>query len=207
MAKKVSKKPINKKENEPELVRTGEFGKRVGVTKQTVLQAIKSGRLTSFTMVGREYRIDVEKGLKEWDVNTNKKMQAKVQARENAKKIVTRAAKNKKGFEDSPEGPRTYNGMTTADAERQEKFYKAELAKLKFEEQAGQLMETEKVKKAAFEVGRKIRDNIMSIAAKHSHELAAETDPHKTEVMLSKMLNDALGEIIAVDFEKLKRQS
>lgn len=209
------KKDETKKEETPEYIGPTDFGKLVGgVSRYTVRHAIKTGRLTCFVIENGRYKIHAKEGVKEWETNTDKKAQAKAHAREAKKKIVkaekdgkleTKAAKNKKGFIDNPQGARTYNGLTTADAERQEKFYKAELAKLKFQEQAGQLMETEKVKKAAFEVGRKIRDNMMSIAAKHAHELAAETDPHTLEVLLTKKINEALGETITVDFEKLKR--
>lgn len=184
-------------------VNASEFAKIMGVARQTVNAAIKKGRISATKTDGGRFIISVEKAKKEWEANTDKTAQAKGNV--NKKKILTVAAKNKKGFEDNPEGARTYNGMTTADAERQEKFYKAELAKLKYQEQSGLLMETEKIKKAAFAVSRSVRDNVMSVAAKHSHELAAETDPHKLEVLLSKQLSDALGETISVDFEKIKR--
>ena len=94
--------------------------------------------------------------------------------------------------------PKTFEGLTTQDAERQEKVYKARLAQLKYLEQSGELIKVDDVKKQAFETNRKVRDIIMSIPARFSHEFAAETDPHTLEIKLKKELTAALAELTGV---------
>jgi len=158
-----------------------EFARLIGVTRGAVDYAIKKGRIKS-QQVGNKRMLDFEKAKKEWDENTDKAASKKGHAKKKIKsKVVNQEYVAK-----------TYDGLTTSDAERQEKVYKARLAELKYKEQAGELAEVKKIKKEAFETGRKVRDAIMQIPARLSHEIAVETDPHKCEVMLAKELNQAL---------------
>lgn len=159
-----------------------EFAKFVGVSRPAIVYAIQKGKLLTPKKVKGKWVINKAKTKKEWDTNLDKTAQAKNRKKE---------PKEEKPFE-----PKTYDGLTLADAERQDKVYKARLSQLKYLEQAGKLVNTDEIQIQAFETGRKVRDAIMSIPPRVAHELAVETDPHTLETRLNKELTDALDRII-----------
>lgn len=77
-------------------------------------------------------------------------------------------------------------------------FYKAELARLEFEQVSGKLVEKEKVEAEAFRIAQLVRDGILNVPARLSGILAAETDQRKVHDQLEKELRQAL-EALALD--------
>jgi len=162
-----------------------EFAKLMGVTRQVISYAGKQGKITTH-MIGKIKMVHGPTATKEWKKNIDAK------ASDKAKKIKEKKLNPKPVKVE----PKMYEGLTLADAERQDKVYKARLSQLKYLEQAGNLVEVDKVQRQAFENGRKIRDALMSLPTRLAHELAAETDPHKLEIRLTRELTDALDRII-----------
>ena len=159
-----------------------EFAKLMGVTRRSVSYAAEKGRI-KYKDINGSKMIHGQKGKKEWEQTIDKVASKK------GKKAKTKKSK-------VIEGPKTFEGLTTADADRQEKVYKARLSQLKYLEQAGKLVDVDKVQKRAFELGRQLRDAIMSLPPRLAHELAAETDPHKLEMKLHRELTEALDKFI-----------
>ena len=156
-----------------------EFARLIGISRQRVNYAANRGKV-KFKLVDGIKMVEPKTAQEEWELaKTLRKSRNPSGKKKEKPKIV------------SAESPR-YQGLTTADAERQEKLYKARLSELKYLEQAGDLVNIKNVKKQAFETARKVRDAVMSIPARVCHELAAETDPHILENQLAKELAQAL---------------
>ena len=162
----------------------------MNVHRQTVAKAVHSGRIET-KRDGRIHLVHAETAKKQWGLNTNKKMSDLANMKKTKKEKVE---DNDPAYEAYK--VQKYEGFTTADADRKDKFYKAKLSELKFKEQSGQLVDSEEIKKEAFEVGRKLRDTLMSMPARLSHELAVETDPHMVEVLLTREIIKALDKHI-----------
>ena len=176
------------------LVTLLEFSRMIGISSRKVYAAANKGKFT-FKMSNGAKVVDPKKAEKEWKANKSetalKKNPSGKKKVKGAKVVIVKKEKEKK-----EEGPPTYEGLTTADAERKEKVFKAKISELRYLEQAGSLVEIDKVEKKAFELARRTRDAVMSIPAKMSHELAVETNPHKLEIMLTKALQKTLQKLI-----------
>lgn len=174
------------------LITLSEFSKIVGVTNQAVVYAIKKGKVPSAKKVKGVWQLNRVKAKKEWDANTDPIASAK------GKKL--RVSKKKEKAIDKAEvfEPKTFEGLTLADADRQDKVYKARMSQLKYLKESGELVSIADVKREAFEIARKVRDALMSIPARVSHELAVETDPHTLELQLQKELTDVLDKLMEV---------
>lgn len=166
-----------------DLVSIPEFAKIIGVSQERVRRVVKTGRLTTYKE-GRFIQLDPKTAKKEWmetktETSSNKNPSGK--KKDSTKtKIVTKVEVAK------------FDGMTTADAERKEKVYRAKLSELKYLEQAGSLLKKDDVQRHSFESARKVRDSMLGIPARFAHELAVETDPYKLENHLLKIITKAL---------------
>ena len=170
-------------------VTLAEFARLINISYTQVKYAANKGKFKCKKR-GRAKVVHPETAKKQWDANKTETA---------SKKNPSGKSKHK---EDKSAEPPRYLGLTTADAERQEKVYKARLSELKYNEQAGKLVDAELVKKEAFQSSRRARDAIMRIPMRMSHEFAAETDPHKLEIMLTKALQKALEDYIKKEGKK-----
>ncbi len=161
-----------------------QYAQHRGVSKQAVSVAVKKGRI-SCKWEGVKAFIDSEKADREWGSNTD----------------LTTAPQR----EEAPPPP----AEPTAEPERRLgvagaaailKGYQAKLAKLQFEEKSGKLVATDVVEHDAFRVARAVRDGMLSIPAKVSAELAAETDPFEVHKKLEREIRLAL-ENLATELE------
>ena len=181
------------------LVSFSAFAKLVGVSPQRVSQAAKAGKI-SFEIIGNKKLVDPVAGKKEWAANKTSHARnlsgLKKSAKKNkkVKKIKKKPTKTKVAVK--PEPVPTYDGMTTADADRKKKVFEAKLAELKFSEQAGELIKIVDVKREAFALARGTRDAVLSLPARIAHEIAAETDPRQSELLLLKELTKVLQKLI-----------
>ena len=73
--------------------------------------------------------------------------------------------------------------------------YKARMAKLEYEAMQGKLINVDEVKRDAFKIARILRDAILNVPIKLSHEIAAETNPKAIEKLLTTELRQVLSEI------------
>ena len=80
--------------------------------------------------------------------------------------------------------------------------YQAELSKLQVSQQRGDLVPADEVRKAAFQVGRSVREALSNLADRLSHQLAGETDPAVIHQLLSDEHRDALLALAEVEVEE-----
>lgn len=158
-----------------------EFAKLIGVSRQRVNYAASKGKI-KFKIIENKKMVEPKSAKKDWQANNtpgrNPSGQAKVKTIIKVKEVER------------------FEGLTTADADRRERVYKAKLSELKYLEQAGNLIKADEVQREAFIIARKTRDAIMSLPAKIAHELAGETDPHRVEVLLNERLTKTLERLI-----------
>jgi hypothetical protein len=180
-----------------------QFAKLIGVGDSAVFNAIKAGRFVkaiSVDVSGR-HLIDAEIGQVEW--NQNKRRPSRNSDPEQ-KKIKFSAPED---LDSSSEGEES---DSIIEHERRLKHYQAEIARLKFEEQSGKLMNGDAVKKQAFKVARSVRDAMLNIPARVSAELAAEKSPFEINRRLEEEIRYALSnlsEAIIGDGEELEELS
>jgi hypothetical protein len=156
-----------------------QFAKLIGASHTAVNKAVKNGRLT----LTPDGKIDPDTAREQWDAGAD-------------------GSKRRDKPEPAPEQPspvsRTPTAATayaTARAIREE--YNARNARLEYEQKAGKLVAADKVRLESFQAARLTRDTILNVPNKIAHELAAETDPAKVHVLLTKALNVALEELAA----------
>lgn len=157
----------------PKKLSPPKFAKLIGVSQSAVSRAINTGRLPNSAKMlpSGHYEIDVEVGQVEWVQN---KMRG-------ARNVPERG---------DLEG-------SAIESERKKKHYDAELARLKFEKEAGKLLDASKVEKESFKVARVVRDAILAIPARMSAELAGMTNPFEIEALLEKEFRTALENLSA----------
>lgn len=145
-----------------------EFARLIGVSSQAVSGAIADGRLPKSVTIGSNGKklIDARIGVEEF--NQNKK----------------RGAVN---FSEK-DGRRKSDDSESADSEKRLKHYRAELARIDFEEAQGKLINAERVKRQAFKVARATRDAMLNIPDRVAAELAAEKD----QFLVHKRLTDEI---------------
>jgi len=160
-----------------------EYAEHRGLTPGRISQLINEGMLSTVIKNGKKY-LDKNKADKEFDsrvdaskrnANHNQTVKArKPYETENNKKEVI---------------PDIYNSKAIKEA------FAARLAKLEYEEKAGQVIRIDKVKIEAFNVARQLRNALLNIAPKIATELAALTDPHEVEMLLDREIREALIEL------------
>ncbi len=143
------------------------------------------------TDVGKSRKIEPQAGKKQWDETVSKRHSKSGKTPKKKGKKNQKDKKEKASKKEPYEVPK-FQGLTMADAERQDKVYKARLSEIKYQEQSGQLVNVKEVQKQAFDAARRTRDAILSLPARLAHELAVETDPHQLEVKLSRELTKTL---------------
>lgn len=94
--------------------------------------------------------------------------------------------------EDGPKDP------AFAAIQRKREHFRAELARLDFEERIKKLTETDKVEAEGFRIGRLVRDAVLNVPSRLAGILAAESDQRKVHDLLEKELRQAL-EVLAID--------
>lgn len=86
-----------------------------------------------------------------------------------------------------------------ARSQAQKEYFRAELARLDFEERIGKLVEKEQVDALAFSVARLVRDAMLNIPSRIAGILAAESDQRKVHDLLEKELRQALEALVTGD--------
>lgn len=191
------------------LVSLSDLARACGVSRQVISYAAKQGKITTHRVNGKPM-VHLESAKAEFESNKltrqggpKPKPEPEPQPKPKKKKAVSRKigspvepVKTKIVEIPKPIEVPTFQGMTTADAERKKKVYDARSAELKYLEQAGELVRADEVKEKAYEVARKTRDAILSLPARIAHEIAAETDPRQAELLLSRELVKCLKNLI-----------
>jgi hypothetical protein len=158
------------------LLSVNAFSKLVDVSHTAVAKAIKSGRLLRSVVLkddGSIKGIDPELGLEEWSENSPGVVSPKTKALND---------------EDLP----LPSGLSYADARAVREVYQARLAKLLYEEKMGRLVDAENAEKEFFELGRTVRNSVLTVPDRYGHELAAETDVNRFTEKLTRVLIESL---------------
>lgn len=165
-------------------ISAAQYATHRGVSKPAVLQAIREGRLKQ--SVTREegqkaYKIDPELADKEWAATTS------LDRGEHNNRMMLRDA--------GAEG----DAASFAASRAKREAYEAELARLKFEQQAGTLVDAESVKKEAFKTSRTIRDAMLNIPDRVASELSGLDDAFAIHRRLTEEIRKVLESALGVD--------
>ena len=165
------------------------YAKHRNISQPRIAQLIREGRLKgAYIQRGGRFYIDPKKADAILDVTT---------------KIENRPLSSKKikgGSRKQPTSKQKHRvtadaGVNNVDfqtARVLNEQYKAALKKLEYEERQGKLIPTDQVEKEAFEAGRKIRDQLLSIPDRCATLVAAEVDPFECKQILVKEINHIL---------------
>lgn len=163
------------------LLTAAQYADRRGVSKPAVWQAIRNGRLSrSVKRSGKAYIIDAALADEEWAANTQ---------------LDRGEHNNRLTIADGGEGENASYAVSRAKKEA----YEAELARLKYEQQSGTLVDAEAVKKQAFRVGRMIRDGLLNIPDRVSAELAGLDDSFAIHRRLTEEIRKALESALGAE--------
>jgi hypothetical protein len=161
----------------PRLISQAEFARLIGVARQSVNKAIKTGRIST-----SDGKIDPEIASKQWAKNTDPSAPNGIMAGDlfphmKPAKIVKKKSRatSKPGADhngDAPAGTATY----IAHRARREAAA-AETAELNLRKLRGELVVAEEVRQAAFIHARRCRDLLLALPERLAPTLAAITDP------------------------------
>jgi len=173
---------------ESKLVSIQEFAVIMKVSRRAVQKAISEGRISA------------SRDGNKWFLNP---IEAKKQWLENTSLVAARRSNKNIGQDDSDND---VDKISIGEAERREKVFKSKMAELKFHEAKNLLIPKEKVQKSAFNLARKVRDAMLNIPNRISHEVAAEVDPFKVEQILLKEINQALESLVTKEMHEKKEK-
>ena len=179
------------------LVTFSEFALIKGCTKAAVTHASKSRIAAAVVIKDEKKWLDRDLALELWRKNTLKNNHAKVDEADPVDEPVVVA--------DPVELTRQVNALPDDaipelnESRARREHYQAELAKLQVAQQRGELVPADEVKKAAFQVGRSVREALSNLADRLSHQLAGETDPTVIHGLLSDEHRDALLALVEVE--------
>lgn len=180
-----------------------EYAKHASLTQPRICQLLKAGKFEdAATKTGGRWNIDHRKADKVLakNISPSKKRQGEFGARKtrgkrkpkrrSSGKPPTPAEKKRVAKEAGTEE------LSLFQAELLEKQYKAALKKLEYEKATGVLIEAEKVKKAAFDRGRMLRDSLLNLKGKISPLLAVEQNANKIDELLDMEFRRVLGDLV-----------
>ncbi len=156
-----------------------EFSKITGVNRGTVRSAIKSGRITSVerSHAGRIIGINLEKGLSEYQGNTDPSQAMKTSKEKPTKTVLSG------------------NKIIDYQEERAKKeHFVAKTAELEYLKMAGKLVSASAMETCIFETFRKLRNNVFALVTKKSQEIYAVTDPLQVERIIRVELTEIFTE-------------
>lgn len=142
-----------------------------GISERAVLKQINAGKLNA-TRRGRSWRIELGE-----DRPAN-------------------GSTNPSGMAPHESGDgQTGDALALLRAKVKKEQATAALKDMEARQRSGELLEKSTVAKQAADCARKVRDNILRISGKCAPEWAAETDPHKLELLIDAELRAALEEL------------
>lgn len=207
-----------------ELLFVREVASRLGVSDAAVRKAIISGRIKalpgdSHPDNGRQ-RLRWPEVADQWEKNGNSLRRTHIGPRKEGGKraeyagepVVTLetvgqkygsedapARKNVPVFDDTDDDDAVYDDLprtaTVAEARAYRERFEALQARIKYDKEIGKLVDTADVKKQAFKLARGVRDAMMNIPDRVSHELAAQTDPARVHQRLTEEIRQALADL------------
>jgi hypothetical protein len=170
------------------------FGAALGVTRQAVQWAIKTGRLKD--AVGKDertgyWRIDLEKGRDEWEAWTNPDNRPKGRKKPSGRPPVAASA-TPSLFETAEDKDRKKELVTHARASTERVQLDAELKRFELETLRGNLVDRREVQKEAFRLARLVRDRLQAVPDRLAASLAALDKPAQVHEVLASEIAQAL---------------
>lgn len=144
------------------------YAQHKGVTVAAVKKAIESGRI-KVTKKNGKYNIDSEIADKQWAANSNAAKANHIKPEIEYPEFMVSKAK--------------------------EQYYKAEKARIDYEERNKELLPINEVMELHSKVARITRESMLNIADKISYIVAAETNPDVIHMIISTHIADALTEL------------
>jgi transcriptional regulator with XRE-family HTH domain len=163
---------------EPELISQAELARRLGVSRQYVNKLVRGGTLP---LTGKKLDAASSIAILEQMANPGRPTKATMPS------LGTSSQPNK--------------GPTLAEAKTMKEVYLARMARLKYEEEAGKLVPKADVESRAADIGRVVKQNILSIPSRLMDQLADETDPREINAILEAELRRVLEQLA----EELRR--
>ena len=188
------KKRARKKRTAPrQLLSPEQYGatRKPPVTRQAVMRAITSGRLTKSTSRTDRgwHRIDPELANKEWAAWTDRSKQEGARHKAGGRPAATA------GLFGPDEQELHANRLTHSAASADRIMVDAELKRLDLEERRGTLIDRREAQTEAFQQGRDLRDAILRVPDRISSDLAAAAEPGQVHRLLTAELVAALETI------------
>jgi transcriptional regulator with XRE-family HTH domain len=159
-----------------ELVTQSELARRLGVSRQYVYKLVKQGKIQRV-----DGKIDFA-------------------AASEALKGLADPARPRKSTASAPEppaapSPESSRAPTFAEAKTMKEVFNAKLARLRFEEESGKLIEREEIEDKARDIAVIVKESLLAIPNKLMEQLAAESDPREVHVMLDREMREILSEM------------
>ena len=154
-----------------ELISQAELARRLGVSRQYVGKLVKQGKI--------------------------EKVGAKIdfQAASAALKMLADPARPRNTPDLLPDGSEGGDSTTFAEAKTMKEVYQAKLARLKFEEESGKLIEKAEIEDKARDIAVIVKESLLTIPNKMMEQLAVESDPRKINVALDEEIRAILAEL------------
>lgn len=153
-----------------------------GTTLRAVQKAVESGRISTIPDAKGKTKIDPAVADIQWSNNTDPDQSA----RANAGRRITLGGT---GHSESNEQNAYW------DARTRREIAEASKAELELEEMAGNLVDKDGTRRAAFEVGRVLRDMILAVPTKLAGELSALSDTRAIEARMREELRKPLDQM------------
>jgi hypothetical protein len=176
--------------SEPDLVTQAELGRRLGVSRQYIGQLVKAGKLV---LVGR--KLDAGRAMKI--------LKGLADPARPRKKQAVKPAPGREVVDD-PEAAiirGEKRAPTFAEAKTMKEVYFAKMARLKYQEESGKLIDKSEVERQAQGVGMVVRQNLLSLPARVMDQLAFEDDPRE----INAILDGEIREVLKMMAEELER--
>ena len=177
-----------------------EYAKHRGVSHVAVLKAINTGRIKR----EKDGSINHEQADKSWNANTDQAQQrtrpkpvpAPIVAPTTAPTTAPTMAPNLAPRSNDPAVVPATKGLPSyADSRSAHEYFKAQTAKLEYEQQKKILVLRKTVDDEIFSENRRVRDRLQNIPGRVAPILAAMTDIREIEKMISQEIYDALVEL------------
>lgn len=199
------------------LVNANQLARLIGVSRPAVAKAVKVGRLavTQYDDKGR-MMFDPDVALQQWAANTNpsKARETKAGGRPRKDGKPTAVPTTAPHHPDRPmpnggalqtggglRGPRAPGGeeipTTYNEAAALEKHYKAQLAKLEFEQKIGTLVPIADVAQEVEREYTRVRSRLLAIPSKLAPDVALTDDVAECRSLIEAAITDALNELAA----------
>jgi hypothetical protein len=168
------------KQLQQDLISQREYARRLGISHTAVQQAIASGRISTF-----RGKIDPAVANRQWRQNTDLSK---------PRNRITGEPKQRRAPDGLPQPMRLISAMDAegddgaaagyARARAARELYRAQLAKMELDRQRGVLVRADEAKIGAFNMARKVRDQLTALPDRLAATLAATQDPAEVQRIL-----------------------